>query len=102
MSENNLKEICWRQRFSNYKNALALLQEGVRMVMPSKIEEKGIIKAYEFTFELGWKAIKDYLESQGIVVKFPRKGIKLAFENDFILSLVGLKNFFNNLTDENK
>jgi len=53
-----LKKICWRQRFSNYKNALALLQEGVQIVMPSKIEEKGIIKAYEFTFELGWKAIK--------------------------------------------
>lgn len=32
------------------------------------------------TFELGWKVLKDYLESEGYIVKSPRETIKQAFQ----------------------
>lgn len=36
------------------------------------------------TFELAWKVLKDYLESEGYIVKSPRETIKQAFQNDLI------------------
>lgn len=32
----------------------------------SKLEEQGLIQAFEFTHELAWKALKDFLESRGV------------------------------------
>ena len=32
------------------------------------------------TFELAWKVLKDYLESEGYIVKSPRETIKQAFQ----------------------
>lgn len=32
----------------------------------SKLEEQGLIQAFEFTHELAWKTLKDFLESRGV------------------------------------
>ncbi|MBS3774079.1 MAG: nucleotidyltransferase substrate binding protein [Bacteroidales bacterium] len=32
----------------------------------SKLEEQGLIKAFEYNFELAWNVIKDYSEYQGV------------------------------------
>lgn len=67
----------WRQRFSNYKKALAKLEEGVakrnRTVGNDFIEtenldeilREGLIQRFEYTHELAWKVMKDYLEQVG-------------------------------------
>lgn len=68
------KDVRWKQRFSNYKNALSTLnrwnvsihQNGKK---PSDIEEAALIKAFEFTYELSWKVMKDFLEHKGMVSK---------------------------------
>ena len=52
---------------------------------PSDIEKQGIIQSFEFTFELSWKTLKDYMESQGILAGFPREVIKQAFHHQIIL-----------------
>ena len=46
----------------------------------------GILHRYEFTFELAWKTIKDYLEYMGIVNKVgsPRENIQLAYQQGII------------------
>ena len=62
-------DIRWKQRFENYLKALKQLEDGVSLVkqrVPTNIEKQGIIKAFEFTHELGWNVMKDYLEYQGI------------------------------------
>jgi len=46
----------------------------------SELEEQGLIQAFEFTFELAWKTVKDYLEHQQVEVKFPRDVIKTGFQ----------------------
>ena len=56
-------DIRWQQRFSNYKKALAQLSEAVELSKQRPLvhlEQQGLIKAFEFTYELAWNLIKDY------------------------------------------
>lgn len=80
----NNKEIRWKQRFENYKNSVHALKRAVEIKDPSETEKGGIIQFYEVSFELAWKVIKDYLESEGYIVKSPRESIKLAFQIELI------------------
>jgi nucleotidyltransferase substrate binding protein (TIGR01987 family) len=64
MSEK--QDIRWEQRFSNYQKALQQLKEVVALDNPNKFEEQGLVKAFEFTYELSWSTLKDFFEYQGI------------------------------------
>lgn len=58
------KDIRWIQRFSNYRKALMRLAEAVQLSRErelSDLEQQGLIQAFEFTFELAWKTLKDLL-----------------------------------------
>ena len=80
-------EIRWVQRFENYKQALLNLSETVDCIKRegnSKIYTMALVQAFEMTFELAWKTLKDYLEYSGIVVDTPRTTIKEAFRRNFI------------------
>lgn len=81
---NELKCIRWQQRFANLQKAFFRLQQGKDTANPSDLEIQGIIQSFEFTFELAWKTIKDYLEAQGVEAKFPREALKQAFQHDMI------------------
>jgi len=62
------RDIRWEQRFANYKKALGSLTEAVELARTrslSKLEEQGLIQAFEFTHELAWNVIKDYFLYQG-------------------------------------
>jgi len=61
----NKKDIRWVQRFSNYKKALSQLKEFVELGELSKFEKQGLIKSFEYTYELGWNTLKDYIFYQG-------------------------------------
>ena len=43
-----------------------------------------LIKAFEITFELGWKTLKDYLEYNSISLSIPREIIKHAYNMQII------------------
>lgn len=80
-------ETRWDQRFENYKQALSNLSETIDCIQKegnSKIYTMALIQAFEMTFELGWKTLKDYLEYSGIMVNTPRDSIKEAFKMNFI------------------
>jgi hypothetical protein len=51
----------------NYQKALVQLTKFIEKGELSELEEQGIIKAFEYTYELAWKVIKDYYEEQGEV-----------------------------------
>jgi len=73
------KDIRWIQRFNNYEKALGNLIEAIELSKQrelSKLEKQGLIQAFEFSFELSWKVIKDYLQYMQVDVKFPREVIK--------------------------
>lgn len=82
----NFEEIRWKQRFSNFEKAFKLLEEGVQKAQGiSTLEHEGMIQRFEYTFELAWKTLKDYLEYGGIITNLPREVIKQAFANELIL-----------------
>jgi len=79
------KDIRWKQRFHNFDKAISSLQEAIVRVDLSKLEKAGVIQIYEFTFELAWKTMKDYLEEMGVDAKFPKETIKEGFNYEIIV-----------------
>lgn len=62
-------DVRWRQRFENFKGAFARLKKGAALARQrqlSELEQQGLIKAFEFTHEMAWNVLKDYLEAEGI------------------------------------
>lgn len=79
------KEVRWRQRFKNFDNAFNKLHSAVLGFEDlSDLEKEGLIQRFEYTFELAWKTLKDYLESKEVDVKFPRDVIKAAFHYEIV------------------
>lgn len=58
-------DIRWRQRFSNYQKALQQLRKFIDHGELNELEEQGLIQAFEYTHELAWNVLRDYLLSQG-------------------------------------
>ena len=82
------KDIRWHQRFQNFSAALAELTSDIKILSQralNKTEEKGLIKSFEFTYEMAWNTIKDYFENQGEVnIQGSRDTIRLAFKRGLI------------------
>ena len=76
----NLKEIRWKQRFENFDKSYKLLKKYSNQEITTELERAGIIQFFEMTFELAWKVLKDYLESEGYMVKSPRETVKQDFQ----------------------
>src|ERR1039457_5152815 len=75
-------DVRWKQRFQNYERALSLLREALADIDSlSQLEKEGTVQRFEFTFELAWKTLKDYLMHQGVVLEqiTPNTVIKQAF-----------------------
>lgn len=76
-------DIRWRQRFENFDRALGLLQEALAdgQEKLSPLEQEGAAQRLEYTLELAWKCMKDYLEDSGVTISpaTPRQVIKEAF-----------------------
>lgn len=77
-------DVRWKQRFSNFQKAFSQLTEFVEKGELNKFEVQGLIKCFEYNFELAWKVMKDYLELEGFEPKSPRSSIQIAFQNNLI------------------
>lgn len=55
----------WQQRFANYNRALEQLEQFFEPPSLNAREQQGLIKAFEYTFELAWNTLRDLLRSQG-------------------------------------
>jgi nucleotidyltransferase substrate binding protein (TIGR01987 family) len=77
-------DLRWKQRFENYRKAFLQLTEFIEKGELNKFELQGLIKCFEYTFELAWKTMKDYLEQEGFDVKTPRLVIQTAFQSELV------------------
>jgi nucleotidyltransferase substrate binding protein (TIGR01987 family) len=73
------QDIRWKQRFDNLHNAYAFLEKAVNVGTYDELQAAGLVQTFEFTFELSWKTLKDYLDYSGITASSPREAIKQAF-----------------------
>lgn len=48
------EDIRWQQRFSNYRKALERLEDFLEPPALNEREQQGLIKAFEYTYELAW------------------------------------------------
>lgn len=93
------QDIRWIQRFSNFSIALTKLEQAVRFVEDSQPKEmsedapevlndliqQGLIQRFEYTHELAWKVMKDFLAEVGNVKTYGSKdATKEAFAADLI------------------
>jgi len=79
------QDIRWEQRFKNYQKALRQLEKFLKQKNLNDLEEQGLIQAFEYTYELSWNVIKDYLNFQGITeIIGSRDAFRMAFNRDLI------------------
>lgn len=82
------QDMRWIQRLNNYQRALQQLTDAVslgRQRPLSKLEQQGLIKAFEFTHELAWNVMKDYFKYQGNTsITGSRDAIREAFKQGLI------------------
>lgn len=64
-------------KLGDLKLALVRLKEGVSQVQ-NDLDRDGVIKRFEFTFELVWKAIQEYAQFSGLEVVSPRDAFRVA------------------------
>ena len=77
---SNSDEIRWQQRLANFRKALLQLEAACDLEEYSDLERAGLVQTFEFSFELGWKTLKDLLFYGGFDERTPRDVIRRAFE----------------------
>ncbi|MEQ3633725.1 nucleotidyltransferase substrate binding protein [Thalassolituus sp.] len=81
-------DIRWHQRLANHASAFNELDEAVALNNQrplSKLEEQGLIQAFEYTYELAWNSIKDFYQAQGESdIQGSRDAIRMAFRRGLI------------------
>lgn len=82
------KDIRWKQRFNNFEKAyLSLVEskEALENDPDNDFIQDSLIRRYEYTLELAWKTMKDYLENEGFMdVTSPKKAVRKAFQERMI------------------
>ena len=99
----------YEERKKELASATARLKEALQQ-KENDIVIDGTLHRFEFTFELAWKTIKDYLEYLGIIdgVGSPREIIKTAYANGIIdegeewIKMMLARNSLSHLYDEEK
>jgi nucleotidyltransferase substrate binding protein (TIGR01987 family) len=74
----------WQYRLDNFTRALALLREAVDLAIArplTQLEKEGAVQRFEYSLELGWKTLKDYLQSERVKIEpiTPREVVRQAF-----------------------
>lgn len=79
------KVIRWKQRFTNFEKAFSRLKESIEEEELNELERNGLVQRFEFTLDLSWKVMKDFLEEKGFSFKpSPKDTFRQAQEARFI------------------
>lgn len=75
----NLK-ILLQNDLTNYRNALARLEEFLAEPVVSNRDRAGVIQAFEFTFELVWKVLQKIAQKQGQPTLGPKGALQFGIQ----------------------
>ena len=83
-----MNDIRWKQRFNNYQKAFQNLSAAVDLAQQrplSDLEQQGLIQSFEFTHELAWNVLKDFLEEEGFTdIIGSKSATRKSFERGLI------------------
>ncbi|MGL4943588.1 MAG: nucleotidyltransferase substrate binding protein [Thermoguttaceae bacterium] len=78
----------WEERFEHFENAWQVFCRLERRYRESPTDEAccmALVQAFEFTYELAWKTMKDYLESESFHdLGGSKQTVRAAFQNGLI------------------
>jgi nucleotidyltransferase substrate binding protein (TIGR01987 family) len=81
-------DVRWRQRFENFSRAVTLLGSALEQGPGAlnDLEKEGAVQRFEYTVELAWKVLKDFLEYGGLQLSSvtPKAVVKVAFASRLI------------------
>lgn len=81
-------DIRWKQRFQNFENAYNTMNRILRryeLEPGDEVVRMALVQSFEFTYELAWNTLKDYLENEGFDnVKSSKQTIRTAFQAELI------------------
>src|SRR2546427_9230192 len=81
-------DVRWRQRLQSFRKAFGQLSKAAATAAQrdlSDLEQQGLIQAFEFTHELAWNTLKDFLESRGAAKIYgPKDATREAFSRGLI------------------
>ena len=79
------KDIRWKQRYDNFNKAFHRLKEAMEANDLNELERNGLVQRFEFTLELSWKVLRDFLEYKGFSFKpSPKDTFREAFSAGYI------------------
>ena len=82
------RDIRWIQRCRHFDKAFFQLEEAVELARQrqlSKLEAQGLIQGFEYTHELAWNTLKDFLEDRGVRALYgSRDTTRAAFRTGLI------------------
>ena len=83
-------DIRWKLRFENYTDALHTFEQVVpRYAVLSELEKDGLIQRFEYTFDLAWKVMQDFLKHAGYPdIKGPRACITQMAQDNMVDAFV--------------
>ncbi len=82
MADNDIR---WKQRYKNYEKAYSQLERFTDVEDLNEMEKQGLIKAFEYTYELAWKTLQDLLKEKGYIgIVGPKPVIEQSFQDGYI------------------
>jgi nucleotidyltransferase substrate binding protein (TIGR01987 family) len=85
MEDSKSEDIRWEQRFVNFNKAFTQFEKFLEKEKLNELENQGLIKAFEYTFELSWNTLQDLLIQNGYKdVRGPRPVIQQSFQDGYI------------------
>lgn len=85
MVDSEDKDIRWKQRFVNFNKAFSQFEKFLEKEELNELENQGLIKAFEYTFELAWKTLQDLLKEKGYKeIHGPKPTIQQSFQDGYI------------------
>ena len=83
-----MDDIRWKQRFQNFDKAYGTFSRTMERYQANRGDEvikMALVKSFEFTYELAWKTMKDYLEAEGSgTARGSREAIRFGFQAELL------------------
>jgi len=79
------EDVRWMQRLLNFRKAFSQLERFNEAERLNEMEKQGLIKAFEYTYELSWKTLQDLLKEKGYTnIVGPKPVIEQSFQDGYI------------------